>query len=405
MKDSSFGKQSRFSEAFNRLTCIFTPQKLLIKSVHSIATIGKSSFGGVFNKLTSNLTQKLPIITLDSIGSIAKAFGKLTNIFKTQKLPTKDNINNSLLNQCTAKTVQSLSSVLVTGLKTVDYLLMTSYSQIPFIHSTQQLNISTNKKNVNGTSSTNQQSGNESVSNNQQSVNDSISNNQQSVNESISNNQQSVNELLSTDKTYVNEISSTREQPVQNCPTEDFKFKPSAAIGIRDKLFNFFLGSVISIKKISEILKKNRVAADHESIFHHFHLYKDGTCFEPLSFAFAAADWSVMYDIGAAKYIQQNLNESLLKSAVFVGSSNGSLVASYLATNTDVDLLREQVVNVARLNSNNLTGALYLSEPLAQALQVVDYKDALMGKLQIHSTTIPSMQPNIFTNYTCKNVP
>ena len=74
------------------------------------------------------------------------------------------------------------------------------------------------------------------------------------------------------------------------------------------------------------------------------HVYNSGTLSETLAFSFAACDMLVFYELGVALAIQQMIKPIYLRDASFVGSEAGSLPATALALNIDIDRVKDLLI-------------------------------------------------------------
>jgi hypothetical protein len=85
----------------------------------------------------------------------------------------------------------------------------------------------------------------------------------------------------------------------------------------------------------------------------HIHVYSSGSVSERLSFSFGACDWEVFYELGVASALSQLMSPEILREAIFLGSSTGSVVALALALQLDLEKVREALQQLYE-NQNRL---------------------------------------------------
>jgi DNA-binding transcriptional regulator YhcF (GntR family) len=78
----------------------------------------------------------------------------------------------------------------------------------------------------------------------------------------------------------------------------------------------------------------------------HIHVYSSGQVSERLSFSFGACDWQVFYELGVASALSQLIKPEILRDAVYLGSSTGSVVALALALQLDMERVKEALTQL-----------------------------------------------------------
>jgi hypothetical protein len=132
---------------------------------------------------------------------------------------------------------------------------------------------------------------------------------------------------------------------------------------------------------------------DQTSLCHHFHIYADLDVSEPLSFSFDSGAWLVYYQIGAAQCLKDLIDERFLSKAKFLGCGTGSVVASYMAANLDLQNLFTQLKTYSLESSSRLTGPFNLSKSLKKLMNNTQWPEMadLEGRLGISLTEVPSI--------------
>lgn len=78
--------------------------------------------------------------------------------------------------------------------------------------------------------------------------------------------------------------------------------------------------------------------------------------FNNLSFGFSGCGWLIPYYVGVAHSIRSNIPSHVLNRSKFCGSSSGSLMATALASDVDLDKMRAMIHNLRRELSKNWLG-------------------------------------------------
>ena len=139
----------------------------------------------------------------------------------------------------------------------------------------------------------------------------------------------------------------------------------------------------------------------------HFHVYNSGRLSEKLSFSFSSSQWLVFYELGVAECLQDKLRRSVLDKCEFLGSSTGSLAATALALNLDINGLTRALMELSCQTCSRLLGPLSgLSGPLKEVLNSFIWPDVDNGysRLFIQVSSFPFLQTHLATRFTDKQV-
>jgi hypothetical protein len=121
-----------------------------------------------------------------------------------------------------------------------------------------------------------------------------------------------------------------------------------------------------------------------------------------LSFSFGANDWSIFYELGVAKCLQERLHPSTLASCKFLGRSFGGLVAYVMAVNQDALLMKRQLLKVAASCREQWCGE--LCGFLGTALEPLIVQVPAPERLFLSATKFPSMSTARFSTFENKEV-
>lgn len=95
---------------------------------------------------------------------------------------------------------------------------------------------------------------------------------------------------------------------------------------------------------------------DTAVLFQHFHVYADGSTSENLSFSFSSNSWLMIYELGAAKCLIENIKPEYIDQAHFLGTGTGSIIAALMACQADIDKFTLKILDLATKSAELLFG-------------------------------------------------
>jgi hypothetical protein len=178
---------------------------------------------------------------------------------------------------------------------------------------------------------------------------------------------------------------------------------------LRNAVLEAAITTIVQIPLVSDTLKKTYAetkCADRLALFHYFNVYADGTTSEPLSISFSSNSWLVLYELGVAKCLQTCIVSEILAEATWIGTGSGSLVASCLALDIDIDEVSVKLIDLAISSSSHLFGSPDLTRDLRKVLNDVIWKDIerCNGRLGISTFSLNALKTVMTHEFVDKQV-
>ena len=123
------------------------------------------------------------------------------------------------------------------------------------------------------------------------------------------------------------------------------------------------------------------------------------------SFSFSGRSLNPSYEIGAAKCFTEYINKSILDTSSYVGSATGALIATAMALDLDLDILKTALNDMSLITSKRIIGSFSIRSKLMKDFlynYIPDEVNLLPNQLCILITSFPDMKSHIRQQFSSK---